>query len=839
MRNLLFRCVVAWAVSGAGVAHAYDSRCYLADGSACAEGAQAARGRWVGPSDEHRQLFVAGMERAGLPMELNAPLDLTIFTSGRVVLVGEGPAPSLIPASLGDVGDVQRRVTTAAEFAQLPDFGYALYDWALGLETCPVDNVDAETCHLFAGHMGALNSNHFLPQAQVFYRYYHELALVRAAECRTMSTALGAEATRFVNFVQDCEKEAMLLEAIGQHYLQDAWSSGHMWARWGSPDRAAFPSLLRGVAVAATAGLIHGARALLQPDLTELLIDVPDAMCAPQLEVEWQHPDEGRHAGVGDLFIDELTGDGRFDKQRARLFSCAVAGVRSVYAATGQQHGALQPPTGDGLISVDPVSDACFGQRATNRALNRGFGIDLVLGGVPEHIVMTPALVGSVVLAGTSARDPNEAALLGAQFAFDLVLLSARLEFHGKMDPFGTDMAAGGIGPLVGIEANPAYVTSPPAPYLDPALPWSPAPRATDATPAAALARTFHRGHAASWCAAFAAEPAALEALRERVSTLTDAIEVATPGSELHTGLVKAKDAQCASCAEFAARHLRIGTGPDDFDATREPLCVALGSTAPVVYAAGATEGAAVRGWCGCSAPDVALTLRSINPTRPGGQTSVCADVTRDGGPAEGLEVFFSLVEGGGTLSPSVVRTGADGAACTDFTAGASDGLFPVRAALAPTFGEVEDRRDVRVASSALSARGTYRGNMACNVFDIRLPLANRDYMCGAQSYTLSISGAVVNGESGVDFTIISSSTDCGIPLRHPSAVSGFIDASRHEFAIETFEDFGVRIASSLSGAVTASPAQLMLLNRRTESNSQDVLQLRYDCTFIADRIGD
>jgi hypothetical protein len=28
-----------------------------------------------------------------------------------------------------------------------------------------------------------------------------------------------------------CETEAKVLEAIGQHYLQDAWSMGHLWER--------------------------------------------------------------------------------------------------------------------------------------------------------------------------------------------------------------------------------------------------------------------------------------------------------------------------------------------------------------------------------------------------------------------------------------------------------------------------------------------------------------------------------------------------------------------------------------------------------------------------------
>jgi len=41
---------------------------------------------------------------------------------------------------------------------------------------------------------------------------------------------------------------------------------------------------------------------------------------------------------------------------------------------------------------------------------------------------------------------------------------------------FGTTMASGGIGSLVDIEPNGAYIKSPPAPYVDPSLPWVPSP---------------------------------------------------------------------------------------------------------------------------------------------------------------------------------------------------------------------------------------------------------------------------------------------------------------------------------------------------------------------------
>lgn len=827
---------IAWCalvvLTAASSASAYDSRCYLPDAGKCAEGPQAARGRWIGESDEHRELFVAGMQSAGLPTSLNDTLELVVFTNGAGAAIGNDSVPTLIPSSLNRVADVQVRRLTAAEFAQLPDFGYSLSDWALGLETCPVDNVDAEKCHLFAGHMGALNSNHFLPQSQVFYGYYHALALARAGECKATSAQLAAEAARFGDFVRACEKEALLLEAVAQHYLQDAWSSGHMWSRWGSPDRGAFPSLLRGVAVAATAGLIHGARALLKPNLPAALVDVPDAMCAPQPEVEWSHPDQGRHAGVGDLFLTELREDARFVRQHQMLTSCAVSGMRAVYAATAQAHGTLGAPGEQGLVSVDPTSDGCFGQRATNRALHRGFGLDITLLGGPVHVAMTPALAGSVVLAGFGAFDANESAVVGAQFAFDLILLSASLEFHAKLDPFGTNMASGGIGPLVDIEPNGAYLTSPPAPYVDPPLPWAPSPLTTTTAPGAALARTFHRGHAAEWCAAFIADAAALDAMRDRVTTLDGDIAAAVAGSPTHQGLIATRDAQCAMCSEFTGRHLRFGTGPSSYDTAREPLCTLLNRASPVTYGQGASLAEAALGRCGCVS-DFAITLRPVAAVLPLGSAPVCADVTRGGIPAAGVNVTFSLV-GGGALAAADVPTGADGSACTTWTAGSSAGVFTVLASLGPAQGGLSATGSLRVQSGSASVFGNYRGPLTCTVFDIRLPLANRNYTCEEPLFGLSLSSAVVgNGVSGVRFTRNLSSINCTVTIRFDSAESGLIDGSRHEFSIETVNPPGDPFSTyRLSGAATVAPAALTLTNFYERFNSINVLQERYACSY-------
>ena len=60
-------------------AFAWDSVCFEPNGRACtpSAGPQTARHRWIGPSDEHRQLFEQTREQAGLPASVSMPTTLT------------------------------------------------------------------------------------------------------------------------------------------------------------------------------------------------------------------------------------------------------------------------------------------------------------------------------------------------------------------------------------------------------------------------------------------------------------------------------------------------------------------------------------------------------------------------------------------------------------------------------------------------------------------------------------------------------------------------------------------------------------------------------------------
>ncbi|MDX2012407.1 MAG: hypothetical protein SFW67_19580 [Myxococcaceae bacterium] len=572
MRAALFALALA-----PSLALAWDSVCFERPGRACTPfaGPQTARNRWVGPSDEHRQLFEQTREKAGLPFSVSAEQSLTIFTSASTVDITGQAAFTLQPSALDEVARVRRRTFTVGELAQLPDFSYALWDWASGHETCPLgDGTDATLCHDFASHMGPVNSNHFVPQAQGAYRRAHALALVRAADCRRLSESLAG---RFSEVTRACEVEALALEAMAQHFLQDAWSMGHMWERWGSANLDDFPGATvdekrdRAVLTALVAGFIHGARGVLQALPTWTSYDVNDAMCAPWDDVRFVAKDGVTSQAVGDLYVSQLT-----PEQSRRFFDCATSGLLEVYRATAQAHGPLGNPA-PGLSSIDPSGEGCFGQRATNEAIVRGMAIQLKVVGVQTAIPLDARFASWMVpqVARQSGKVPVPNTTKNA-FRLSLERVATMARFVAKDAPGGTSLAEGGLGDFLGVLPNGRYATS--ATSEDPPLPWTP----TGSFRAASLARTFHVAHAKDWCEATTLVQ--LEALRARARDAT-----------LDT---EARAATCEVCTEFAARHLRVGTSAA-WDTTSEPLCQALVASPAYLYVPGpGVPRALARSWC-------------------------------------------------------------------------------------------------------------------------------------------------------------------------------------------------------------------------------------------------
>lgn len=604
----------------------------LGDPAICQPGPEAARNRWIGPREEHRRLFVRAMERAGLPASLLTTRRLRTFTTSDVVRVGSRSWPSIRPTVPWDsVRAVTVRPLTVAEFAGLPDHSYSLADWAAGHEECPVPGLDADpvACHTFASHMGPVNSNHFLPQSQGFYQHYHRLALDRASQCRAMNDALRGESPRFDEYVRDCETEALVLEAVGQHFLEDAWSSGHMWQRWGSPEFTDFPpnsliaSRRAGAAlIAATAGIIHGARLIAQPILGGVGWDIDDAMCAPVDvtrfgdpfyrdlgPVRWRIPTDGSTGrAVGDLYTHDLLFDTDYATQSQNLDECAVSGVLEVYAATAEAHGTPHPSTPG--VGVNPAtSPRCWSQRATNATIALGAGINYRNNSGQEEIfpldgaVISRSLPLLTDLGAETFIPPPQT----VRWRTDVARIVSTARRHAIDSPEGTDLANGDLGHLLGVPPNGRYLipARKPVSYSDPPLPWpgDPTRPTEEAAQIHALLGVFHRAHADDWC--------------RRVSTTELAwMQTAArdPSADAPTHA-----AACEACAEFAARHLRQGTGPGSYDTTLEPLCHHLLPPAErgasrYVYQRprqGADVTSLARSWCGC-ADALVLTAQGV-----------------------------------------------------------------------------------------------------------------------------------------------------------------------------------------------------------------------------------
>src|SRR5262249_28988482 len=617
------------------------------------DGPESARNRWIGPSDEHRQLWERTVELAGVPSSVVLALNdftLDVFAADDVVGVGTGQSiPTVTPLAFGDAERLRSRTMSAGEFAQLPDFGFSLWDWATGFETCPLDAAlgapaRLDACHGFKTHMGAVNSNHFLPQAQAFYAYYHQLALGRAATCKAMKdriVARGGRVDTFGSFLDACGREAFVLEAIAHHFLQDAWATGHMWERWGSPDLLDFTDLPQSLLIAMTSGLVHGARGVLQDAIGFAGFDVNDPLCAPGSLVRFiPGPITAKVVGLGDLYLGQLLDhDGAaFPAQYVQLFSCAATSVRQVDRALGNEPGPLDPA----LIEVgDPAGSACFAQRVTNAAMAAGIGLDLTtpLGtsvrieldslGATELVPLASAFIG--------ADLQNVNPILVASYQFDLSRIVSHARIQAAGHPDATDLASGGLGTLLGIDRDSAHVQQPLAPYLDPPLPWAGSHTSANdaATHALALSRTLHASHALDWCNRFrlgAADGLDLELLRSHVHVLQDS---GIGGEDL--------DAACAACQTFVSRGLRVGKDEGDYDTTREPLChlVADDPTGvQYVYQDGGqgdTLAALASAYCDCATTTTTTTTSTTSPTAaptPGG-----------------LEVTFAEAAAGGTVS--------------------------------------------------------------------------------------------------------------------------------------------------------------------------------------------
>ena len=566
------------------------------------------------PPNEHAQLLEHAMRWAGLPEGLiSGAFKLKVYIDKNSKVEGSD-LDSWMPVSFLNANSNTWRWFTIPGFAALPDHSYALWDWAESNETCPNgtalnEGTTAQECHNFTSHMGAVNSNHFPPQAGENYKWYHKLATDRAAECKTLADQLmgnepygsDSEYTDYAQAsIKSCEREALSIEAVGQHFLQDTWAIGHMWERWGSTDLNDFPGdsptrkRTRALLVAAVSGLIHGA----EPLFLDYGLNIPDDMSTGLSEkVSWGYADsEVRHRGVGDLnayklgILDDIT-------QGSALTGCSAAGIWEVYNATAMVSGDVSDPVRPDIDIWDPTGNECIKQRATNAAIERGFALDLdpprlgydrlefdtpieievpILDGVSGEQVIEPFEVTTIAQIIPIILPLSVDTDLETEFRINLARLKIRTKLLAKSDPNGFFLANHGIAShFLGVKRNGAedYEKTPPAPYSDPSLPWPNTPG--NAANARSLARTFHKAHLTDWCSDPEANP---ENLKQRVQDV-----VGTENENI------AKEI----CQELSIRHVRqndkasmcetVGQGGwsfdgngDDLESSAEKYCEAV-----------------------------------------------------------------------------------------------------------------------------------------------------------------------------------------------------------------------------------------------------------------------
>jgi uncharacterized membrane protein len=631
-------CCAALAPQTAG---AWEAHCEIAPGVECPDGYAEAQTYW-GPLalSEHRAILDYTLRIAGLPASFLESFELTVYTSGDALQAGSPPDVRNY-TSVRPVRELPRlirtRETSIASMANLPDFSYTLWDWASGNETCPPDraNPDAPDCHIYKTHVGWLNANHFLPMAERWYQHLHGIALQRAAQCRDAYDALEGQEpqrTRFHDWLLACEQEALAIEGAAQHYLQDAWSAGHMWERWGGARTTDFGGdRTLGFAISVFSGLIHGAKSIAEDLLADQLPGHPlidDPMCAPHDAVTYVDPlSLAVHHGAGDVFADHVLDDlyplggGAYDLQRSAMLGCAVDGLRAVYEATAQLNGPLASPDASQFDPSRRVSDAsCWGQRVTNAALATGCGLHV--GTAPNEVPLVDSLIAQILplalsqvaVFGLPTLAPAKAQAFRRDAAYACTLAQAAATMPGLPASWA---ASGHLPSLAGVRPNSAYLqggpSALPASYADPFPPWN----LDETDPAArekkeALALTFLDAHAADRCGELSA--ADLQAY------VDDATQATLDGQP-----TEVVDARCGLCARMVAPHLRFGV-EGGYDGQREALCASQAPGAPFLYTGddpstfpGADSSltsllAAAYERCGCCAA-VEYTLTHLDPS--------------------------------------------------------------------------------------------------------------------------------------------------------------------------------------------------------------------------------
>lgn len=322
----------------------------------------------------------------------------------------------------------ERKFPRMAMWAGLPDWNYTVYDWINKSSRCPSLPHTAdryELCHVYRAWLGAgLNSTHMGALNDKVYARLHATAqkqAERAAELRQLFLAGGKSgllpkapaAVWYADYTREAELMALTYEQVGQHFLHDRWSIGHMFSRWGP---GTYEELNQGIAQGKVSldkvasygtltGIVHGSLAvfgkpdpLSAPAIDYALTNGPDEAKVMSFRYSiangiWSDPTTTRFFGLGDYLYKDVVDD-LFDAsvlhpryqsirklkapisvdahyQRKGIVTCGGAGLREVISKFGANDGgfgefqlALPPsdvnavlarPDGKPITPTDPI----------------------------------------------------------------------------------------------------------------------------------------------------------------------------------------------------------------------------------------------------------------------------------------------------------------------------------------------------------------------------------------------------------------------------------------------------------------------------------------------------
>lgn len=417
------------------------------------------------------------------------------FTQGKADL--DPALDSLEPQGPSKMSVFAPREVALPELSDLSDWSHSLAEFALGNEHCIPRNVkrktreDVDMCHGFRkGHMGSINANHWPPLSREVYRRFHGLAKQLANRCRIMESRRATDpspvAARMRLLVKACQRESLAMEAYAAHFLEDAFATGHMFERWGSPTfgRSQVDKLRQSMA-GIVVGTIHGARAVTHNHDRANMPGPNDPVSGGGfVEFKWAN-EQGLHPGGGDMYLRPCLENAKgwnvsegeqLAPQYRRMLTCVARGFREVYDDGPDSRAPLPAETGLEQASFGSLSDACWSQRLTNQSMMMSLSVrywadidlvDFARAGFWSRTYVKKTLGAQLDDRALEVTD-RQLEREKTRMRVALVTLANHYTWSAFLDPDGTDVAT-----MSGFNERLRDVFGNDANTGKPAVPWS------------------------------------------------------------------------------------------------------------------------------------------------------------------------------------------------------------------------------------------------------------------------------------------------------------------------------------------------------------------------------